>query len=101
MLLGTHHVSDSKLVIVDHAGQMIQRATIGARDHVVLFGFPSDTHRAANQILDDALTGARHLQTDRGLTTFGLKFPRCRVIGGHPTTVVKETLAALLGRFTK
>ena len=101
MLRGANDVRDLQFVIIDDAGQVIQRAAIGTRDHVVLFRRPFDDDFAADQILDHALAFAWHLQTHDALPTFGFEFGCGRFVFRHPASIVDKRLASFLGFFAK
>ena len=93
MFFGANDMRDPEVVIVDHACQVIQRTAIGAGDHVVLLGGPSDRDRPTNQVFDDTFTFSRHLQPDRRDPAFGLIGLRLLVVGSHPAPIVEESLA--------
>ena len=97
MLFGADHVRDLHVVIVDHAGQVVQARAVGPLDDVVLLAGPIELDLAADQVVDDQLALAGHLQPHDGLAPFGLEPAACFGVLGHPAAAVDELHACLLG----
>ena len=62
MLLGPDHMADRQIVVVNNGRQMVEAASVGPLDHVVLLSLPGKLHPPANSILDHEHPLAGHLQ---------------------------------------
>ena len=85
------HVGDLEVVVVDHAGQVIQARPVRPLDHVVLFAGPGELDVAADLIVEAALAFARHLQAHHGLPAFRLQAGGVGLGLGHPVPAVAGT----------
>ena len=96
VFLGSNHMRDLEIVVVDHGGQVVEATAVGALNHVVLFAAPIELHRTTDQVVDRQSTGARDLQThDRGASLGFEGRPLLRGFGDPAATVDER----LLGRF--
>ena len=70
MFGGADHVCDLHIVIVDHAGEMVDERAVGALNHMILLAGPSHRNISADVIVKLTRPFARHLQTDDRLAAF-------------------------------
>src|SRR5207244_6290110 len=96
MLFGTNDMRDLHVILVDHAGQVVEAGAVRALDDVVLLAGPFDGNRAADQVSELASSFARHLQARASLAAFGFKPGSFRGRRGHPLAAVEETALLLL-----
>ena len=74
----------SQVVIVHHAGQMIETSSVGSLNHMVLFLSPLELHVSTHQIAKLTDSFARHLQPHHRLAPFGFEPSRLRRRLRHP-----------------
>src|SRR6202030_2575965 len=90
MLLGADDVRDFEVKVIDHARQMIEAGAVGPLDDVILLAGPIEFDVAADMIVDDELSLARHLEPHDSLSPFALE-PHCVGGGlGHPAATVEK-----------
>ncbi len=98
MLLGADHVRDREVVVVHHAGEVVEAGPIGPLNHMVLLAVPGKLDPAADGIVDHEGALAGHLQPHHALPSLGLKPPRGVVVeGGEPAAVEKRLAGGLSG----
>ena len=78
MLLGTDHVGDLHVVVVDDVGEVVQARPVGALDDVVLLGDQSTSIVAADVVDELAGALARHLQAHAALAALAPRNGRGR-----------------------
>ena len=99
MFLGADDVRDLHVVVVDHRGKMIQAGAVVTLYHVVLFACPGEANLSADEIADDKLAFAWHLQPNYTLSTFAGKSLGIGICFRHPSATIGELRARGLRRF--
>jgi hypothetical protein len=90
------HVRDSEVVVVDGARKVIETRAVGALHDVVLLVGPIERDVAANEVVEAALTFARHLEPHDALAALGLE---ALGVGGRrrePSAAVEERALVFL-----
>ncbi len=98
MLDRANHVRDLEVVIVDCAREMIEARAVRALHDVVLLVGPIERDVAADQVVEAALTLARHLESHHALAPLRLEALRVPVGLGHETTAVQKRALVLFRR---
>jgi hypothetical protein len=97
MLDGSHDMRDAHLVIIHDTGQVIQAASIGSLNDVILFCCPLKFDSSTHSIVKSAHAFSWHLQPDYAAAPLGLE-GRCLCLGsGHPLPIVHKRSPGLLG----
>src|ERR1700722_4144830 len=90
MLLSANDVADLHVEVVYDVRQIVKNSAVGSLNDMVLLGRPLDFHFAANQVLNDARSLARHFETNDSLSTLGLEFRSLGRCLRHPAPAVEE-----------
>ena len=83
VFLRADHVRNLEVVIVHHAGEVIQAGTVGPLNDVILLAIPRKLHPPSHSVINDKRAFSRHLQSDDARPSFKRQFlgiglgPRC------------------------
>ena len=94
-----NHMRDPKIVVIDHACQVIQARSVGPLHDVVLLLVPIELANAANRVGEDAFAFPGDLQPHDLRSLFGFEFRRLLIGLGHPAAAVEKSLFLLFRRF--